>query len=106
MGQLIKDKNEPDLYRQILVDKVAERQLLVSAKGSKKPVQALVNGILELVFTKKELGSSSGLGMRTHKESPNSGQKIGPPLDPLRVSAVKGKYITFFLHFLILSYLA
>jgi hypothetical protein len=94
MGQLIKDSTDPALYRDVQVDKIAEREVLLTAKSSKKPVETLLNGILELVFSKKELADSCRLGMCSRK-----GEK-GPPLNQLKVSAVKGKYI--YIYFLIL----
>jgi hypothetical protein len=44
-----------------LVDKPKNRELKLKATSSKKPTNTMLNGLLELVFTRKELCHSSGL---------------------------------------------
>lgn len=90
MGMLIKDPSEPEKFKNVIVDKPKERELKLKAGVSTKPTYTMLNGLLELVFTRKELSSSSGLGLRRKKEKTSTGQGLnGPPLDPLKVSAIK-----------------
>ncbi|XP_061187165.1 uncharacterized protein LOC133195336 [Saccostrea echinata] len=90
MGMLIKDPSDPERFRNVIVDKPKERELKLKAAASKKPTYTMLNGLLELVFSRKELSSSSGLGLRKKKENSPKGQVLnGPPLDALKVSAIK-----------------
>jgi hypothetical protein len=52
-----------------LSDKPKKRELKLKAASSKKPTHRMLNGLLDLVFTRKELCHSSGLGLRKKKEN-------------------------------------
>lgn len=90
MGLLIKDPLDPEKFKNVIVDKPKERELKLKAAVSKKHTHTMLNGLLELVFTRKELSTSSGLGLRRKTEKPSTGQGFnGQPLDPVKVSAIK-----------------
>lgn len=77
MGLLIKDPLDPEKFKNVIVDKPKERELKLKAAVSKKPTHTMLNGLLELVFTRKELSTSSGLGLRRKTEKPSAGQGWG-----------------------------
>lgn len=79
MGLLIKDPLDPEKFKNVIVDKPKERELKLKAAVSKKPTHTMLNGLLELVFTRKELSTSSGLGLRRKTEKPSAGQGFNGP---------------------------
>lgn len=87
LGMLIRDASNPEKFSGVLIDKAKERQVILTAKGAKKPAVAMMNGIMSCVFTMKELAASTGLGLRT-KKGPNDN---GTPLDGTKVAAIRGK---------------
>lgn len=82
---LIEDPENPQKYKDILVDKKRERQVILMAKASKKPVITLLNGILSCVFTDVEMAESSGLDLRAPKDTNVH------PLNSIKADAVRGK---------------
>lgn len=81
---LIEDPENPQKYKDVLVDKKRERHVILIAQASKKPSITLLNGILSCVFTDAEMAESSGLGIRAPKD-PNV-----HPLNPIKIDAVRG----------------
>ena len=59
---LYKDPLQPNIYKEVLVNKHDERMARINAAYSKKPGKALLTTILSLVFTTEELGHCVGLG--------------------------------------------
>lgn len=53
MGLLIKDPLDPEKFKNVIVDKPKERELKLKAAVSKKPTHTMLNGLLELVFTRR-----------------------------------------------------
>lgn len=84
LGPLIKDRQNPEKYSSVLVDKKKERECLLIAKTSKTPGISLLNSVLGLVFTDQELANSSGMGLKRKKDNADK-----PVLDALRVEAVR-----------------
>lgn len=82
---LIEDPENPQKYKDILVDKKRERQVILMAQASKKPAITLLNGILSCVFTDVEMAESSGLDLRAPKDTNVH------PLNSIKVDAVRGK---------------
>ncbi|XP_078331013.1 uncharacterized protein LOC111099861 isoform X2 [Crassostrea virginica] len=86
---LQKDPSDPAKYADIFVNKKRERECLLVTKQSKTPGIQLLNSTLSLVFTDKELGESSGMGLKRHNGNPGK-----PVLDSLKIEAIKRMSIT------------
>lgn len=86
---LQKDPSDPAKYADIFVNKKRERECLLVTKQSKTPEIQLLNSTLSLVFTDKELGESSGMGLKRHNGNPGK-----PVLDSLKIEAIKRMSIT------------
>ena len=80
---LVVDKMDATKFAHILVNSKDLHRLQKRADSAKStmPSVVLLNGAIDLVFTKEELGESGGMGKRKNDK---------PPLDSLKVEAVKG----------------
>ena len=84
----MRDPDNPTKYDGILVSKEGYRNMITRAEKNKKdPGTVLQQGAIDLVFTKTELASCSGLGLRKEKKMDQDKK----PLDSLKVQAVMGK---------------
>lgn len=64
MGLLIKDLLDFEKFKNVIVDKLKERELKLKVVVFKKFIYIMLNGFLELVFICKELFIFFGLGLR------------------------------------------
>ena len=89
MRPLLCDPRDPGLYAGVLVDSMALYQAVQKASKSNKPAHTLLNQVINLVFSRNELASCSGLGIR-----PKGGAKTPhiSALDATKVAALHGKY--------------
>ncbi|KAJ1186840.1 hypothetical protein NDU88_003620 [Pleurodeles waltl] len=61
MQQLVKDANDPDLFRNVLVPKRELHKLLEDAKAARGSACFLLNGVSEILFSLKELAAAKGV---------------------------------------------
>ncbi|XP_069069069.1 uncharacterized protein [Pleurodeles waltl] len=61
MQQLVKDSNDPDLFRNVLVPKRELHKLLEEAKAARDSACFLLNGVSEVLFSPKELAAAKGV---------------------------------------------
>ncbi|KAJ1141506.1 hypothetical protein NDU88_007836 [Pleurodeles waltl] len=61
MQQLVKDSNDPDLFRNVLVPKRELHKLLEEAKAARDSACFLLNGVSEILFSPKELAAAKGV---------------------------------------------
>lgn len=64
MGLLIKDLLDFEKFKNVIVDKLKERELKLKVVVFKKFIYIMLNGFLELVFICNELFIFFGLGLR------------------------------------------
>ena len=79
--QLINVPGNEEKYKEVKVSGLGLAALLQTAGQARKPAIALLNGLVELVFSKEELIKSSGQGLRGNKEN---------ALNPEKLAAMKG----------------
>ena len=70
-----------DLYKNVKVSGLGLASLLQTAGQAKRPGIAMVNGLIDLLFSREELKDSSGQGLRGNKDK---------ALNQDKVSALKG----------------
>ena len=93
---LFTDTNDPTKYASVTVENNKLNDLLMKArsKGPQEAVAVLVNGLIDLVFTRETLAGSRGLGLRVYKVMNKEGVLVEdnrPALDKLAVEAIRGK---------------
>ena len=86
--QLYEDPQDPSLYQNVLVDRRKLSHAVLTASQSSTPAFALLNSVIDLVFTFDELASAQGMGLRKSQ----SAKKVNF-LDRTKVQAIKGKII-------------
>ncbi|XP_070551108.1 uncharacterized protein [Ptychodera flava] len=82
---LVTPEEDPERYADVLVSSRALSQAEIEAKHSKDYFGTLLNEVIDIVFTQKELCQSRGLGLRVNKKDADEKQ----PLDQHRVNAVR-----------------